>query len=132
MEKHTEEFTWQPYRHAGGKARVGKKGQLLKGSTFDCAFCNGTGEKPRGSKCSVCRGEGKIKVDPPAVYCAYCHGRGETPPRSNCTCTVCRGKGVVSIQQPVEACAHCRGTGAEPGNKLPCLKCRGKGVVAKK
>jgi|GEM_PF-398271 len=109
--------------------RVGK---LLMETTYPCGFCKGSGGKPKGTVCSVCRGSGDVSVDPPAVMCAYCKGRGEEKPRSNITCTVCRGKGFVSVTEPIEGCIRCRGTGVEPNNKLPCLKCRGKGVVTKK
>ena len=99
---------------------------------IDCGFCNGKGEKPRGSRCSVCGGSGKVSVQAPFIKCAYCKGTGEEKPRSNLTCTVCRGKGYVSVREPVEACPKCRGKGADPHNKLPCMMCRGKGVVTVK
>ncbi len=111
-----------------GGIRVGK---LLTETKYVCGFCKGKGEKPKGTVCPVCRGTGKISVNPPAVVCAYCKGRGEEKPRSNITCTVCRGTGFVSVTEPLEGCTRCRGTGRESGNKLPCLKCRGKGVVTK-
>ncbi|MCG2675784.1 hypothetical protein L6386_00195 [bacterium] len=120
------EFTWEPYR----KEERRRTGQILREEKYKCAFCRGTGQKPRGSKCSVCGGEGWVKVEPPAVICAYCKGRGEAPPRSNLTCTACRGKGVVNIKEPIEVCPQCRGSGRGQ-NGLPCLKCRGKGVISK-
>ena len=104
-------------------------GKLLTETAYPCGFCGGKGEKPKGTVCRVCRGTGKISVNPPAVICAYCKGEGEEKPRSNMTCSVCRGKGVVSVTEPVESCTYCRGTGRDPHNKLSCLKCRGKGVV---
>jgi len=100
-----------------------------EGNELDCAFCKGKGEKPRGSKCSVCGGSGKASVQPPFIKCAYCKGRGEEKPRSNVTCTVCRGKGYVSVKEPVETCPKCGGKGADHHSKLPCLLCRGKGVI---
>ena len=98
-------------------------------NTIDCAFCSGIGERPRGSRCSVCGGKGKVSVPPPFIRCAYCKGRGEEKPRSNLTCIVCRGKGYVSVKEPAETCPKCGGKGADPHNKLPCLKCRGKGLI---
>jgi len=116
------------FSKGGGGIMIGK---LLTETTYPCGFCRGKGEKPKGIICPVCRGAGKVTVNPPAIVCAYCKGRGEEKPRSNMTCTVCRGTGFVSVVEPIVGCAHCRGTGSEPGNKLPCLKCRGKGVVTK-
>jgi len=133
-----EELTWTTAKvdssgkRSSGAGRGLRVGKLLTETTYKCAFCKGKGEKPKGTLCPVCRGAGKVSVDPPAVMCAYCKGRGEEKPRSNVTCTVCRGKGFVSVTEPVEGCRHCRGTGAEPNNKLPCLECRGKGVISKK
>ncbi|MBU4313049.1 MAG: hypothetical protein KJ706_10105, partial [Candidatus Omnitrophica bacterium] len=100
--------------------------------TYPCGFCQGSGEKPKGSRCPVCRGAGSVSIEPPAVRCAYCKGRGEEKPRSNVTCTACKGKGVIHVDEPVETCFHCRGTGKEPTNKLVCITCRGKGVVTVK
>lgn len=99
---------------------------------LDCAFCAGRGEKPRGSRCSVCGGSGKISVPPPVIKCAYCKGTGKEKPRSNLTCTVCKGKGHVSVREPIETCPKCRGKGADPHNKLPCTRCAGKGVITGK
>ena len=117
------------FSEGGRGMRVGK---LLAEATHSCSFCKGSGEKPKGTLCPVCRGSGEVSINPPAVICAFCKGRGEDKPRSNVTCTVCSGRGFVSVTEPVEGCPHCRGTGAEPNNKLPCLKCRGKGVITKK
>ena len=117
------------FSERGSRMRVGK---LLTEATHSCSFCKGNGEKPKGTLCPVCRGAGKVSINPPAVICAFCKGRGEDKPRSNVTCTVCSGRGFVSVVEPIEVCPHCRGAGAEPNNKLPCLKCRGKGVITKK
>lgn len=109
---------------------VAERREVVQGRIFVCAFCRGTGVLPRskGIQCPVCRGEGSVEVDPPAIICAYCGGRGEANPRTNITCIVCRGKGVVPVKEPFTDCPHCRGTGVEANNKLPCLACRGKGV----
>jgi len=99
---------------------------------LDCAFCRGKGQRPRGSRCSVCGGSGKVAIQPPHIKCAYCKGRGEEKPRSNLTCTVCRGKGYVNVREPIETCLKCGGRGVDPHNKLPCTMCRGRGVVTAK
>ena len=130
IKKLKDEWIWQPV-NLGPAGQYGSHqvGEILEEEVYPCGFCNGTGEKPRGSKCPVCKGKGTVSVEPPAVKCAYCKGRGEEKPRSNVTCTACKGKGVIHIEEPVEICPHCRGTGKEPTNKLVCVKCRGKGVV---
>jgi len=131
IKKWQDEWVWQPVT-LGSSTRQSRRnflGKILNDDIYECGFCSGTGEKPKGSRCSVCGGKGTVSVSPPAVICAYCKGRGEEKPRTNVTCTVCRGKGVVSVQEPIEICHHCRGRGAEPTNKLPCIVCKGKGVV---
>jgi len=134
IKKLKDEWVWQPVKLGPGAQGYGghQLGELLEDEAYPCGFCNGTGQKPRGSKCSVCKGKGTVSVEPPAVRCAYCKGRGEEKPRTNVTCTACRGKGVIHVQEPIEVCPHCRGTGKEPTNKLVCVKCRGKGVVTVK
>jgi len=133
VKKLKDEWVWHPVKLGpAGQYGSHQVGELLEEGVHPCGFCSGTGEKPRGSKCSVCRGTGTVSVEPPAVKCAFCKGGGEEKPRSNITCTACRGKGVVHVEAPIEICAHCRGTGKEPTNKLICIKCRGKGVVTVK
>jgi len=132
-----EGWIWEPMKIDGrGKAYgpVSARGNatILRQEVYQCGFCRGNGEKPKGAKCPVCKGKGQVSVKPPAITCAYCKGRGEERPRSNITCTACRGKGFVSVIEPIEKCSHCRGTGAEPTNKLSCIVCRGKGVVTQK
>jgi DnaJ-class molecular chaperone len=119
---------WGSWRR-GTAAERGR--EVAQGRVFSCAFCRGTGMLPgsKGIKCQVCRGEGHVEVDPPAIICAYCGGRGESNPRTNITCIVCRGKGVVPVKEPFTQCHQCRGTGVEANSKLPCLACRGKGVT---
>jgi len=133
IKKLKDEWVWQPVK-VGPVGQYGSHqlGELLEDEVYPCAFCQGTGEKPKGSKCSVCKGKGTASVESPAVKCAYCKGRGEEKPRTNVTCTACRGKGVIHVEEPIEICSHCRGTGKEPTNKLVCVKCRGKGVVTVK
>jgi len=137
VEKNSEGWIWETMKVDGrGKAYgpVSARGNatILRQEVYQCGFCRGNGEKPKGAKCPVCKGKGQVSVKPPAVVCAYCKGRGEERPRSNITCTACRGKGFVSVIEPIEKCPHCRGTGAEPTNKLSCIVCRGKGVVTQK
>jgi len=123
------EWKWS----SGAKVEVDKPAEVIKDiDKLDCAFCGESGEKPRGARCPVCGGSGKVLVQPPFIKCAYCKGRGEEKPRSNVTCTVCRGKGYVSVKEPFENCPKCGGKGADPHNKLPCMMCRGKGVVTVK
>lgn len=134
MKKSPDEWVWYPVTLGSSPRQSNRSflGKILEEDVYDCGFCNGTGEKPKGSKCSVCKGKGIVSVEPPAVICAYCKGRGEEKPRTNVTCTACRGKGIISVQEPIEICHHCKGRGAEPTNKLPCVVCRGKGVVTVK
>jgi len=133
IKKLKDEWVWQPAK-LGPADQYGSHqvGDLLKDEVYPCGFCSGTGEKPKGSKCPVCRGSSSVSIEPPAVKCAYCKGSGQEKPRSNITCTACRGKGVIPVQGPVERCLNCKGTGKEPNNKLVCVKCRGKGVVTVK
>ena len=131
IRKLKDEWIWQPLKLGPGVQGYDghQLGELLEDEAYPCGFCSGTGEKPRGSRCSVCKGKGTVSVEPPAVKCAFCKGRGEEKPRTNVTCTACRGKGIIHVQEPIEICPHCRGTGKEPTNKLICITCRGKGVV---
>lgn len=123
-------FVWEPYRQGTyGHKGEERSGGVLRGSEFTCAFCKGVGQRPRGSKCSVCRGSCVVKVTPPVVRCAHCEGRGEERPRTNITCTACKGTGYISIVEPVTQCPECRGTGKEIHSKLPCIKCKGSGVI---
>lgn len=123
------EWKWS----SGAKVEPDKSTEVITDiDKLDCAFCRGRGEKPRGSKCAVCGGSGKVRVEPPFLVCAYCKGRGEEKPRSNVTCTVCRGKGHVSVKEPFENCSKCGGKGADSHTKLPCIMCRGKGVITVK
>jgi len=110
--------------------RGGKRvGELLRDEYYQCAFCKGTGERPKGSKCPACRGDGEVRLNPPTVTCAFCHGTGENEPRSQVTCPVCRGKGVVSVVEPIKICSTCNGRGRLVGSRLYCITCKGKGVV---
>ncbi|MBC8284919.1 MAG: hypothetical protein H8E32_13970 [Nitrospinae bacterium] len=132
--KMQDEWQWEtvkmgPSYTSYGRGTVGK---ILTEEVYDCGFCRGKGQKPAGSVCPVCRGQGTMKVDPPAVMCAYCKGKGQEKPRSNITCTCCKGSGIVRVNEPIEVCEHCKGRGAEPTNKLPCGKCRGSGVITVK
>ncbi|MEW6674749.1 MAG: hypothetical protein AB1348_01805 [Nitrospirota bacterium] len=133
VKKLKDEWIWQPVKLSPvGQYASHRVGEILEDKIYPCGFCNVTGEKPKGSKCPVCKGKATVSVEPPAVKCAYCKGRGEERPRTNVTCTACRGKGVIHVEEPIEICPHCRGTGKEPTNKLVCITCRGKGVVTVK
>lgn len=111
----------------GGESNAAR--MVIEETVQPCAFCRGKGEKPAGSKCSVCGGKGLVEIRPPAVRCALCKGRGEERPRGNVTCNACRGKGYVAVTPPIERCASCRGTGRQRGSRLACTTCRGAGVV---
>lgn len=125
-----ETIPWKPVKMPEqGKRRVG---ELLRDENYQCAFCGGTGERPKGSKCPACRGEGEVHLNPPAVTCAFCNGTGENEPRMHVTCSVCRGKGVVSVVEPIKICPTCNGRGRIVGSPLYCITCKGKGVVTVK
>jgi len=124
-----ETIPWKPVKVSGFGRRVG---ELLRDQDYQCAFCKGTGERPKGSKCPACRGEGEVHLNPPAVTCAFCNGTGEDKPRTQVTCPVCRGKGVVSVVEPVKICSQCNGRGRIIGSPLYCGNCRGRGVVTVK
>lgn len=119
-------------KDGGTYGRAGKVGQLLRQQVYDCGFCKGTGQRPAGSSCPVCKGRETVRVQPPAVICAFCKGRGEEIPRSTITCSVCKGKGVVSVVEPIKICPTCRGRGRAIGSSLYCMTCKGKGVVTVK
>ena len=113
-----------------------KEESTAKASTtqITCAFCEGTGKDPFGipsirSKCQVCGGRGKVRVQEPYIECVFCGGTGAFPDK-RITCTVCKGKGVVKTVENPQTCPDCEGTGAStstPG--LPCMMCKGKGVI---
>jgi len=129
------EWQWTPVviekkeEGTAGPKKEKKPVDLLWDEWYDCAFCGGTGEKPKSSVCPVCRGSKRIQFTPPVVKCASCKGSGEEKPRSNVTCTPCRGKGYVSVTEPVETCPVCNGVGRPRGSSLPCVRCKGIGVV---
>ena len=114
---------------------IGRRGKILTKDVYRCGFCRGTGllSSQKGIKCPVCLGDGKAKVQSPAVICAYCNGIGKRHPRTTLTCSVCRGKGIVSVgSSQVEKCPSCKGIGRVRGMTLPCLTCKGIGVIPKK
>jgi len=118
---------------SGARVEADNPTEVFKDNNkLDCAFCCGKGEKPRGSRCSVCGGTGKVSVQPPYIRCAYCKGTGEEKPRSNLTCIVFKGKDYVNVKQTLENCPKCGGRGSDPHNKIPCIMCRGKDVVTVK
>ena len=131
-------LVWEPIdvKEMGEQYGLGVRGrqigEILRKDTYQCAFCQGSGSKPRGSTCAVCRGKGVVPVTPPAMICAFCKGRGEERPRTNITCVVCRGRGVVPVKEPLEECRRCKGRGVDSHSKLPCVECKGKGVLTKK
>jgi len=131
-DKQIMETGWKTYQRMGG--RMERRGEILKGEIFECAFCRGSGflAGAKGIKCPVCRGEGTVSIKAPTVLCAFCNGRGKAYTRTNITCIACLGKGIVSVSsEDIEKCPTCKGEGREKGSNLPCLTCRGKGVIPK-
>ena len=100
-----------------------------------CAYCQGAGFDPFGipserSKCQVCSGRGKVRVEKPTIECAFCGGTGIYPDK-RITCTACMGKGVVKAVKNPTTCPDCEGTGeSESTPGLYCVRCKGKGVIA--
>jgi len=126
-------MSWRTMEWSGRS--MGRRGEILTKDVCRCGFCGGTGllSSQKGIKCPVCLGNGKAKVQSPAVICAYCNGIGKRYPRTTLTCTVCRGKGIVAVESSqIEACPTCKGIGRVRGMTLPCLTCKGTGVVPKK
>ena len=124
-----EKVPWKPVKMARSGKRVG---ELLRDKDYQCGFCKGTGERPKGSKCPACRGQGEVRLNPPVVTCGFCKGAGENERRSHVTCPVCRGKGVIPVVEPVKICSTCNGKGRLVGSPLYCITCKGKGVVSVK
>ncbi len=122
---------WKTYDWRNQK--VGQKGKVLTKVTYKCGFCKGQGlMSSKRSRCSVCLGNGIVKVAAPAVICAYCNGEGRSYLNRELTCIVCKGKGIVSVSsKDIEICSACKGRGKKTGAGLPCMECKGKGVIAK-
>lgn len=107
--------------------------KIIRENYINCGFCGGSGEHPPTFTCPACKGQGELRIKPPAVMCAYCRGTGKQKPRSQLTCLACKGKGVISVKEPVEICLKCRGRGKSLGNDtLLCIRCKGAGVVSHK
>jgi len=136
-----EDLTWSPMKARrrlrgssnteGGKAIEEVIGKIIRENSYKYGFCKGTGQRPFGSICPVCKGKGENSINSPAVKCAFCKGKGEAQPRSMMTCLTCRGKGVVSIIEPIKLCPECQGSGhTASGSDSPvCRACRGAGVI---
>ena len=96
-----------------------------------CAFCGGRGRDPFDvmsslSTCCVCGGDGKVRVQAPAVACAHCRGTGAV---KTLTCTACGGRGFIPHPvSPTVSCSLCKGSGDDASAPaMACLKCRGTG-----
>jgi len=137
-----EDLPWSPiskrHRLIRGSSGTEKEkptkdmaGEIIRESSYKCAFCKGSGNRPVGSVCPVCKGRGENKIKPPVVKCGFCKGRGEAQPRSVLTCLICKGKGVVFVVEPIMVCPECQGSGhISSGSDSPyCRRCKGKGVV---
>lgn len=113
--------------------KIGRKGEVLAGGVYRCAFCGGKGVVSYNKKlnCPACSGTAAATVPGLAVICAYCDGSGRAPLNKSATCIVCRGRGVVPVESKDPAgCPACKGRGRAGGTGLPCLICKGKGVIA--
>ena len=73
-------MSWQ--KMDWNKQVAGRRGEILVKDVYRCGFCKGTGllSSIKGIKCPVCSGDGKVKVQSPAVMCAYCKGTGKRHP----------------------------------------------------
>ena len=120
---------WHPAGSRGAGRPASSPPELLYGTEYECAFCDGRGQLTNESQCPVCRGVGKVSLTPPVVRCRFCHGRGEAPPRSAVTCPACKGQGFIPVTPPVQICPDCRGRGKQRGRALYCGLCRGAGVI---
>ena len=105
---------------------------------IECAFCKGTGKDPFGilsnlSKCQVCGGSGKVRIEGPVAKCKFCGGSGVQPYTTDkLHCMACGGKGVVTKISPSKECPACEGSGLYLSEyRQHCPKCKGQGVVAK-
>ena len=103
-----------------------------------CAFCNGRGKDPFGilsnlSKCQVCGGSGKVKIEETVIKCRFCGGSGVQPYTTDrLHCIACGGKGVVTKISSSRECPTCRGTGLYLAEyRQPCPKCKGQDVVTR-
>ena len=105
---------------AAGKRRR----ELIFAESVACGFCRGSGNDDLGALCGVCKGHGRVEVEPPVVRCLECRGTGRG--KGALTCLACRGVGVVSVPEDATTCAHCHGTGED--GVFYCTRCRGQGI----
>ena len=127
-------WAWQPVStdiSIGPAAARGASGEILRyNKVYRCIFCKGSGFRPKGVRCPVCKGKGKILVQPPVRMCVFCNGTGENQPRMALTCSVCKGKGLVAIEEPFQICPSCNGKGKMRGAAFYCPECKGKGIIS--
>ena len=78
--------------------------EILSGTKFKCAFCNGSGIQPRSlrSRCFSCRGKGEVEFDGPVIKCPSCQGRGRVSNASLLFCIRCKGVGVIKKIDAIE------------------------------
>ena len=72
---------------------------------IDCAYCKGSGNDPNSTMfttitCTVCNGNGQIRIKVASIRCAFCRGSGRDPNSTMLTtkkCSNCKGKGRVFV-----------------------------------
>ena len=101
-----------------------RRRELIFAESVACGFCRGSGNDDLGALCGVCKGHGRVEVEPPVVRCLECRGTGRG--KGALTCLACRGVGVVSVPEDATTCAHCHGTGED--GVFYCTRCRGQGI----
>ena len=121
------EYSQQVLARSGRMRGTAKRGRIQRFvDRVGCAWCGGTGQDGKlGSRCSVCGGNGNIKLAAFVVACMKCAGSGMEG--GALTCLACRGIGVVPVRAGAGACPKCRGTGEQ--GVFYCEGCKGQGVV---
>ena len=87
---------------------LGKGTFAFPASAHPCAYCQGTGESPTGTRCAclACRGKGLVSVHKANSACPDCSGTGAYKP-GLWYCFRCHGSGVIS--------EHASGAGTSSG-----------------
>lgn len=61
-----------------------------------CKYCEGSGKKGGGFRCSVCNGLGSVRVSSQAIACKHCKGTGKEG--GGFKCKTCKGTGFAVIR----------------------------------